>query len=161
MQHSSQKCQASPPTLCSLASTGLDWSTATGCPSSLFEERLWPGHPTSPTARWPNVAGTPVPSLFRRPALSALGPTHRTPDHVPLARKAARAAVSATSPDDADVSSALMPTSPLPLGLARSAPVLFLVARTATCAATSPIGTSAGVSATTQIADYRAPPASK
>ena len=37
------------------------------------------------------------------PAQSPLGPTHHTPDHVPPARKAARAAASATSPDDADV----------------------------------------------------------
>ena len=38
-----------------------------------------------------------------------IGPTHRTPDHDPLARKAARAVASATSPDDGDICSA--PTS--------------------------------------------------
>ena len=67
--------------------------------------------------------------------------------------------MSETSPDDTNVSSAPMPTSPLPLGLARRRPVLSLPTRTATCAAMSPVGPSAGVSATTQIADYRAPPA--
>ena len=56
----------------------------------------------------------------------------------------------ATSPgDSADVSSAPMPTCPLPL--VRRAPVLSLSARTAMCAVTSPVGTSAGVPAMTQI----------
>ena len=44
----------------------------------------------------------------RRPAQSPLGPTCCTPDHVPPARKAARATVSATSP----VFSAPTPTLP-------------------------------------------------
>ena len=79
--------------------------------------------------------------------------THCTPDHVPPARKAAHAAVSATSPDDADVCSAPMPPSPLPLGLARRSPVISLSAQTAMCAATSPVRTAA-----TQIADYHPPP---
>ena len=52
----------------------------------------------------------------RRPAQSPLGPTHCTPDHVPPAKKAACATVSATSLDDAGVSSAPMPTS-CPSGL--------------------------------------------
>ena len=52
-----------------------------------------------------------------RPAPSPLGPTHRTPDHDPPAWKAAQDVASATSPDDAGISS--MPMSPLPLGFAR------------------------------------------
>ena len=57
------------------------------------------------------------------PAQSPLRPTHRTPDHVPPARKAARTAASATSPDDADVFPVPMPTSPLPnAGLLLSGP---------------------------------------
>ena len=94
----------------------------------------------------------------RHAAKSPLGPTHCTPDHVPPARKATQTAVSATSPDDADVFSAPMPTFPLSLRVARRRPVLSLTARTAMCAVTSGVATSAGVSATTKITDYHAPP---
>ena len=129
MQHCSQKCQASPPTLCSLSSTGPDWSTVTGCIEtmchiSLFEECLWTGYPTShaearSVAKRGRDSSTEFVSSPHHPAQSPLGPTHHMLDHVPPARKDVRAAVSATSPDDADVSSAPMPSSPLPLGLAR------------------------------------------
>ena len=85
--------------------------------------------PTLRPGRWPNVVGTTGPgSSPSYPAPSPLGPTHRTPDDDAPARKAARAVASATSPDDADVSSA--PTSLLPLGSARwGFPLLSTVLR--------------------------------
>ena len=64
-----------------------------------------------------------------RPARLPLGPARRMPDHAPPARKAARAATSATPPDDA--SSVPTPTflpaqmSPLPLGPVHHAPDHF------------------------------------
>ena len=76
-----------------------------------------------------------------RPASLPLRPTHLTPNYEPSAHKAARAVASATSPDDADVSSS--PMSSLPLEFARRTP------------ARSPVGTSASAS----IAEYSAPPA--
>ena len=84
---------------------------------------------------------------------SPLGPTRRPPDDDPPAQKAARSVASARSPDDVDVSST--PTSPLPLGSARRAPVYSLPARSATEDELSSVRTSAGVS----VSQYSAPPA--
>ena len=141
-------------TLCSLASPGPDWSTVYRVYRDyvphlslrrMFMARLSDfTHRACAEARSVAKRGrdssTKSVSSPCRPVQLPLGPTHYMPDHVPLASKAARAAVSATSPDDADVSSAPMPTSLLPLGLAHRVPVLSLPAWTATCTATSPVG---------------------
>ena len=88
-----------------------------------------------------------------RLAPSPLGPNHHTPDDDPPARKAARAVASATSPDDADVSSE--PTFPLPIRSARRAPGRSLPDWSAAQDESLPVRTSIRVS----VAQYSAPPA--
>ena len=92
-----------------------------------------------------------------RPARLPLGLAHHMPDHALPARKAARAATSATSPDHASsvLTLTFLPAqmSPLPLGPVHRAPDDFSPARMvprATTSVTSPVETLLGVSAMSQ-----------
>ena len=132
------------------------------CHISLFEERLWLGYLSSRTGpvprptRWPNVAGTPVPSLIR-----CLVVLRSRPSDLLTARRTMSLRSGRLHEQRCLQRRLMTPTFPL------------LRCRRLRCPSSTLPGSlfrpgqlhvpqrhpSAGVPAATQIADYRAPPA--